>query len=543
MFQFFLVLQHIGIIVLFAELLYIVRQRSSKPQMLLLLFVISTLVNFVGYLFEMQAESKEVALLAVKFIYLGKPFIALTMLLFVMDYCKIKLSDKIIYLLVCIHTGIMFLVFTCEHHKLYYTKIDYENTGLFPHLVMGHGIVYNFYTILMMLYLIAVVYVCLYRYFKTIDKIEKKQISYLVIMSIVTVISYIVFLADITDGYDTTILGYLVSTFLILLSIFRYNLFNTLALAKENVIDNFSDGLVVLDSSDSLIYYNEPARNIFPSLSSKQYMEAVYDIKKHGEESVNIFLKENIYSVTCRDIVNNHNICGKMYVLNNITDSYNYTVRLQRDVAEKTKEIVRIQHLVIASFANMIEARDGITGLHIKRTSAYVEIIVKELKNYSEYKDILTDEYVSLIKDAAPLHDIGKISIPDYILKKPGKLTDEEFDIIKTHPGVGANIIEGTLSEVEGDEYLTVARDMAHYHHEKWDGSGYPCGLKGDDIPLCARIMAIADVYDALRSKRSYKEGFSKEKSKQIILESSGSHFDPMIVNAFMARLKEIEMV
>lgn len=232
-----------------------------------------------------------------------------------------------------------------------------------------------------------------------------------------------------------------------------------------------------------------------------------------------------------------------MYVISDITDSYNYTARLQRDVSEKTREIVKIQHSVIASFANMIEARDGITGLHIKRTSAYVGIIVKELQKSPDYKEILTDEYASKIIDAASLHDIGKISIPDDILKKPGKLTDEEFDVIKTHPSVGAEIIEETLTEVEENEYLCIARDMAHYHHEKWNGTGYPCGLKGEEIPLCARIMAIADVYDALRSKRSYKEGFSKEKSRDIILESSGSHFDPKIVDAFMANIQEIESV
>lgn len=543
MYQLFLVLQYVGIVILIIELLYIAHQWSSRPQMLLMLFVISTLINFVGYLFELQSANKETALIAVKFIYLGKPFIALSMTLFVMEYCKVKIPRIITYILICIHVGIMFLVFTCEHHNLYYSKIDYTYDGVFPHLVFRHGIIYNFYAMLMFFYIVCILIVCFKQYLKMDDVIEKKQITYLLAMSVVTMAGYIVFLAKLTYGYDTTILGYLIGTILLLLSIFRYNLFDTLSLAKDTVIDNFADGLIVLDKTDKLIYYNVPAKTIYPQLSSKECMNAVCDIKKHCEDSQKIYLNKSIYSVTGSDIVYNNNLCGKMYVISDVTDSYNYTVRLQRDVSEKTREIVNIQHSVIASFANMIEARDGVTGLHIKRTSAYVEIIVNELKKSSDYKDILTDEYASKIIDAAPLHDIGKISIPDDILRKPGKLTDEEFDVIKTHPGMGAEIIEETLTEVEGNEYLCIARDMAHYHHEKWNGTGYPCGLKGEEIPLCARIMAIADVYDALRSKRSYKEGFSKEKSRNIILESSGSHFDPKIVDAFLANIQEIESV
>lgn len=543
MHQLFLAIQYIGIVILMIELVYIAHQWATNPQMILMLFVISILINFVGYLFELQASNKENALLAVKFAYLGKPFIVLCMLLFVYDYCKVKIPKILKYILISVGVGIMFLVFSCERYKLYYTKIDFTNDGAFPHLVLGHGIIYKLHTVLMFVYTVCIIYVLVKHYFATDDEVKKRQLRYLLIMSAVTVAGYIVFLGKLTNGYDTTIIGYLISTFLLMLSIFRFNLFDTLALAKNSAIDNFADAFIVLDSKDELIYYNVPAKTIYPQLSSNRYLDAVNDIKMHSDENSKIYEKEKVYSVISRDIIHNNNFCGKMYVINDITDSYNYTVRLQKDVFEKTKEIVKIQHSVIASFANMIEARDGITGLHIKRTSAYVEIVVKELMKYPEYKEILTDDYASKIIDAASLHDIGKISIPDEILKKPGKLTDEEFEVIKTHPGIGAEIIEETLTEVEGNEYLCIARDMAHYHHEKWDGTGYPCGLKGEEIPLCARIMAIADVYDALRSKRSYKEGFSKEKSRDIILESSGSHFDPKIVEAFMANIQAVEEV
>lgn len=202
-----------------------------------------------------------------------------------------------------------------------------------------------------------------------------------------------------------------------------------------------------------------------------------------------------------------------------------------------------MQSSVIESFANMIEARDGITGQHVKHTSAYVRILIYGLKETGLYKDLLTDEYIATVIDVAPLHDIGKIAIMDQILKKNDRLTDEEFEAIKTHPQVGAVIAEDILRGVESDSYIKVAHDIILYHHEKWDGTGYPTGLKGNKIPLCARIMAVADVYDALRSKRSYKESFSKEKSRKIIAEGAGVHFDPDIVRVFQEHIDEIERV
>ena len=202
-----------------------------------------------------------------------------------------------------------------------------------------------------------------------------------------------------------------------------------------------------------------------------------------------------------------------------------------------------MQSSVIESFANMIEARDGITGQHIKHTSAYVRILIYGMKQAGLYSDILTDEYIATVIDVAPLHDIGKIAIMDQILKKNDRLIDEEFESIKTHPQVGADIAEDILKGVESDSYIKIAKDIILYHHEKWDGTGYPMGLKGKKIPLCARIMAVADVYDALRSKRSYKESFSKEKSRRIILDGAGKHFDPDIVQIFQAQIDEIERV
>lgn len=216
---------------------------------------------------------------------------------------------------------------------------------------------------------------------------------------------------------------------------------------------------------------------------------------------------------------------------------------LEISVKIKANQITSIQQKVIMSFADLIESRDDFTGRHVKRTSAYVRAIVEELKKRGMYSDILTNSYIDDLCKAAPMHDIGKIRISDIILCKPGKLTDEEFEIMKTHTTEGDKILESTLKDIESDEYIKMAREVSLYHHEKWNGTGYPTGIKGEEIPLGARIMALADVFDALISKRVYKDPMPMDKAFGIIEESLGSHFDPELGKVFLEMRSEIERI
>ncbi|MFA7223132.1 MAG: HD domain-containing phosphohydrolase, partial [Bacilli bacterium] len=190
---------------------------------------------------------------------------------------------------------------------------------------------------------------------------------------------------------------------------------------------------------------------------------------------------------------------------------------------------------IVLALANMVESRDKNTGDHIKRTSIYVDLISSELLKEKKFPKVLNPTYQKQMVMGASLHDAGKIKISDTILNKPGKLTPEEFDIMKTHTTEGAKIIDMALEGITTDSYLSVAKEMAAYHHERYDGTGYCAHLKGNDIPLSARVMAVADVFDALVSKRSYKEPFSYEDSIKIIKEESGTHFDPVVVKAFLS--------
>lgn len=212
-------------------------------------------------------------------------------------------------------------------------------------------------------------------------------------------------------------------------------------------------------------------------------------------------------------------------------DSLEFIAQMNR----QNERITKMQEEIIVNFAEMVEARDISTGNHVKKTAEYVEAIAKELQKEGKFTDILTDSYIKVLKRSAPLHDIGKIAISDLILNKPGRFTDEEFKIMQSHAAEGKKIltkIETNASDMD-EGYLKESIEMAHYHHEKWDGTGYPTKIKGEEIPLSARIMAVADVFDALVAERVYKKSFPYEKAMSIIMEGSGKAFDPDIVEAF----------
>lgn len=206
-------------------------------------------------------------------------------------------------------------------------------------------------------------------------------------------------------------------------------------------------------------------------------------------------------------------------------------------------ELRRDHNTMILGFADLVENRDENTGGHIKRTSAYVELVVRKLRKMKKYSDIITDDYAEDLIKAAPLHDIGKISTPDAILTKPGKLTDEEYDIMKQHAAKGEEIIDKLLRDMSDEDYKIIAHDVAGKHHEKWNGKGYPNGIAGEDIPLCARIMAVADVFDAISQKRCYRDAMPLDKCFAIIEEGSGTDFDPDIVAVFLDLREEASKI
>ena len=219
---------------------------------------------------------------------------------------------------------------------------------------------------------------------------------------------------------------------------------------------------------------------------------------------------------------------------------------LEAEIARRMRQNQVVQDVSMRALASIAEARDDETGNHILRTQAYVNVLARALATTPRYAGELTPALVETYTKAAPLHDIGKVAIPDHILHKPGKHTPDEWEIMKTHARQGSDAIWRAICDQEEREaldFLYIAMDIAHYHHEKWDGSGYPEGLAGEAIPLPARLMALADVFDALISKRAYKPAFPLDRATAIIIEGRGRHFDPDVVDAYLAHLDEFAAI
>lgn len=208
---------------------------------------------------------------------------------------------------------------------------------------------------------------------------------------------------------------------------------------------------------------------------------------------------------------------------------------LEFEVIKRTRQVTAMQDLTILAMASLAETRDVDTGNHLRRTQNYVRALAKQLRSKGLHTDFLSDETIDMLYKCAPLHDIGKVGIPDRILLKPARYDADEFEIMKRHPSLGLAALQNAQRIAGGDSvFFDIAKEIVYSHHEKWDGSGYPQGLAGDEIPLSARLMALADVYDALISKRVYKDGMDHQAAADIIVQGSGLHFDPDVVDAFL---------
>ncbi len=217
---------------------------------------------------------------------------------------------------------------------------------------------------------------------------------------------------------------------------------------------------------------------------------------------------------------------------------------LEERVQQRTHELSVLQDVTIMAMASLAETRDNETGNHIRRTQHYVRILALALKDHPRFRHYLTAETIELLYKSAPLHDIGKVGIPDAILLKPGRFTPDEFEIMKRHPALGRDAIAAAEKQL-GQEvpFLQIAKEIAYGHQEKWDGSGYPEGVSGDAIPISARLMAVADVYDALISRRVYKDGMPHDWAVTIIRDGRGTHFDPDIVDAFLTVTDQLQAI
>nr|HPK46071.1 HD domain-containing phosphohydrolase [Spirochaetota bacterium] len=293
-------------------------------------------------------------------------------------------------------------------------------------------------------------------------------------------------------------------------SILQYQPFETLNTPLQNLILNYYEDSVLSKS------------NTFASIINQPYTE-IKMLKKGGTIITTLCMSSLLHD--------DHDMpFARLHFFIDISEKK----QLEAESLELNKKLQHAQLVTIVSLAKLAEYRNKETGMHLERIMRYVEILARELSQHPDYRDYITEEYIQDLVNSCLLHDIGKVGVPDHILLKPGKLTDYEYEIMKTHTIIGAETIAEAEKKVEGRSYLNLGKEIAYYHHERWDGSGYPKGLKGDAIPFSARIVAIADVYDALVSERPYKRAFPHEKAVEFISKKAGTYFDPVIVEAFI---------
>ncbi len=350
-------------------------------------------------------------------------------------------------------------------------------------------------------------------------------------------------------------IGGLLSAYLVIIRKF----YNVSMLANNVMFDLVNAPAIVADSGYKLLNINETAYSVFPQLSPEflgrpalsvlpsVLSQAVTELLSGEKEVQPIFARRRVYQPKLKRLVTGKNVYGFVMWMEDVTMLHDYRERLENEVERKTSQLTNTRDVMVMGFASLAEHHDLSSRGHLRRTAFYTEAIAKKLLEEGLFPEIVDSDFVSVMRRVSPLHDIGKSYVDEEILNKDGVLSEEERTTMQSHTTFGSQFIKNTLKNTLKDEnadfYAQMAWEVALYHHEWWDGSGYPTGKKGNDIPLSARIMAVADVYDALISDRPYKKAFESGKAFDIIMQQSGTHFDPVVVKAFESIRPQIEAI
>lgn len=523
--------------------------------------VLFTLVPVAALGYKMVAVSTnlESVIFGIKITYIGGCYMPLFIMLLVFSLCHIKISKKLLFALFLLSTTLFLSVLSIGHAPLFYKAIAIEQTekGLILHKQYGvFHIIFYAYLVLSCLTSFAVMFYA----FKYKKDVSHKIIALLVLPYVASVLAF--FMGHVSRlNIDFTPAAYAVSQFIYLIIIHKICMYDITETAIDSLLQTGDTGFVSFDFKGNYLGCNETAKKFIPELGELHVdmpLENSHILKENilnwissfkSDENNDKFLysrADRTYLVDVNYLYDGKRRCGYQLFLTDDTQNQKYisllnkyNSNLQEEVAEKTAHIEEMQESLVLGMATMVESRDNSTGGHIKRTSDVVRILLDEMKK-DNFPGLTEDFCRNMIK-AAPMHDLGKIAVDDEILRKPGRYTPEEFEVMKKHAAEGARIIHQILEGTDDVQFHLIAENVAHYHHERWNGSGYPEGLKGEQIPLEARIMAVADVYDALVSRRVYKEKMSFEQADKIMMEGMGSHFDKRLEPYYAAARPRLE--
>ena len=542
-----------------------------------LVFTLVPIVN-LGYMLLGAARSTEAGLNALKIVYIGGCFLGLMVLLTICSLCRIKTPRWLRMLLMAFSFFIYLSVLTIGKHPWFYTSAEMQQTAGGFFLRREYGPMHTVFYIMVILHYalcVAAILYCL---------IRKRQVSRKILVMLLLPVGMCIacyfFGRNIIPGIELAPAGFVFAQLFYLMIAYRLSLYHVADTAAENMVQSGDTAFISFDRHFSYLGSNSTAKAILPELENltvdlnmrrskamselfTPWLETYRKSPDNAEINRHFYEKDNrIYLFTVIPILSGKRLRGYEIIGTDDTLDRSYInllkdfkKNLEKEVDEKTlalqeankslmasmDQILEMHNNLILSMATMVESRDNSTGGHIRRTSKGVGILIDVIRETGAFADRIDETFCTNLIKAAPMHDLGKIAVDDAILRKPGRFEPWEFEKMKDHAAQGARIVHEILRATDDNEFHRLAENVAHFHHERWDGSGYPDHLKGEEIPLEARIMAVADVYDALVSKRVYKDKMPYEKANSIIMEGMGSQFDPALEPIYTAARPRLE--
>jgi len=518
-------------------------------------------ITCLGYFIIAFSKTVPEATIGIKISYMAC-FIHIFLMYAIFNLCNLNIKKWLHMLLLAVSTIFFLFALTIGSHGFFYKELTGELIDNQLILHKTYGFVHTLYYIQLFIYMAITISATVYAIKKKND-VSRHNLHYMLACEIIPILIF--FTGKLFHfKVDLLPLAYISCEIVLLIISRRIVLYDVTETVIETIAFNGKTGFVSFDDGFHYLGSNDFAKKIYPELAELKVDDSVLKnpelnngiISKVHEYIINpkknSFFKDfgkQIFQIDISKLFDGRVNRGYILYMQDDTKDQKYISllngyndKLRDEVAQKTEHIVEMHNNLILGMATMVESRDNSTGGHIKRTSDVVAILIDAIqKDKDEDKLEVTADFCHNIIKAAPMHDLGKIAVDDAVLRKPGRFTDEEFTIMKTHAAEGARIVHEILKGTDDLAFHLLAENVAHYHHERWDGSGYPEGLKGEEIPLEARIMAVADVYDALVSKRVYKDAMSFEKADSIMMESFGKHFDKRLEKYYLIAKPKLE--
>ena len=527
--------------------LYMFIWRRHFDVHLTLVFVLAP-INNLSYLYLATAKTLDEALNAMRLTYIGGCFLQLMIMLAIFSLCDIRLPRLLKAMFMVLSTVSFLFALTMGDTKAFYAEVSFDPVT--RELRRTYGPLHTIFLAMEIFYFLLGIGSILYAFLRK-NQVSRKTLVMLLLPQAICMFAYFGG-RSFFPKVELLPAAFTLSQLIYLMLVARISLYDVYESAIDSLVKAGDTGFITFDRRNHYLGSNDTARRIFPELNgltvdlSLRKNQAMNDLltpllegKTEDRNSLLVEKDDRFYLLTLTPLAGKKKSRGHEIIITDDTKDMRHIHTLKKEVDRQTAHIREMHDQLVLGMATMVESRDNSTGGHIRRTSDGVRILIHEMEEDPSWN--LDESFREKLIKAAPMHDLGKIAVDDEILRKPGRFTPEEYAIMKTHAPEGARIVREILRKTDDEEFKVIAENVAHYHHERWDGKGYPDGLKGEEIPLEARIMAIADVWDALVSKRVYKDSIPFEKAHAIMMEGMGSQFDPGLEEVYRAALPRLE--